>query len=80
MALKVKKDEENPETPEVLAEAIVKIANGFEKLLNTPLNEEAIVVLLHNMPGMTGQVSKGQIRLIFRNLKTLKGYYLRGEK
>ena len=77
MSIKIKKNEDNPETPEVLAEAIIKIADGFEKLLNTQLNEKAIVALILSMPGMTGQVSKHQIQLVLKNLKTLKGYYLR---
>ncbi len=76
MAVKIIKNAENPETTEILAESIVKIANGFEGLLNTPLNEDAIVALLKDMPG-TNQLSKSDIRSVLQNLKTLKGYYLR---
>ena len=74
--IKIKKDEVNPETKEVLAEAIIKIANGFEQLLNTPLKEDAIVQLILGMEGMAG-TPKGQIRLILRNLKRLKGWYIK---
>ena len=80
MAIKILKNEEKPETPEILAEAILKVAEGFEKLLNTQLNERAIISLLMGMPGMSGQVSKSQVKLILKNLKTLKGYYLRDNK
>jgi len=76
MNIKIKKNEENPETAEVLAEAIIKIANGFEKLLSTPLKEDAIVQLLMGMQGMAG-ISKGQVRLILKNLKRLKGWYIK---
>ena len=74
--IKIKKNEENPESAEVLAENIIKIANGFEQLLNTPLKDSAIVQLLMGMSGMTG-VSKSQIRLVLQNLKRLKGWYLK---
>jgi len=76
MNIKIKKNEENPESAEVLAEAIIKIANGFEKLLSTPLKEDAIVQLLMGMQGMAG-ISKGQVRLILKNLKRLKGWYIK---
>jgi len=76
MNIKIKKNEENPESAEVLAEAIIKIANGFEKLLSTPLKEDAIVQLLLGMSGMAG-VSKYQTRLILKNLKRLKGWYIK---
>lgn len=76
MSIKIKKNEENPESAEVLAENIIKIANGFEQLLNTPLKESAIVQLLMGMSGMAG-VSKHQIKLILGNLKRLKGWYIK---
>lgn len=75
MAVRIKKNEEKPESAEILAEAIIKIADGFESLLTTPVNDDAIVQLLLGMPGMT--VSKTDVRQVLRNLKTLKGYYLR---
>lgn len=77
MAIRIIKNQENPETPEILAEAIIKIADSFEKLLKTELNENAIIQLVLGMPGTTGRISKSQIKLVLKNLKTLKGYYLR---
>lgn len=76
MSIKIKKNKENPETPEVLADAILRIADGFEKLLKTNLNDNAIVQLLMGMPGMSGQLTKSQIKLVLKNLKILKDYYL----
>ena len=52
--IRIKKSEDNPESAEVLAEAIIKIADGFEQLLSTPLTEGAIVQLMLGMPGITG--------------------------
>jgi hypothetical protein len=75
--IKVIKNEENPETPEVLATSLIKIADAFEKLLaGGALNEYAIVALLRDMPGMQ-TVGKTEIRLVLQNLKKLKSYYVR---
>ena len=74
--VKVVKDEKNPETAEVLAKAIITIAEGFEKLLSADLQEWAIVALLRHMPGMN-LISQREIRLVLQNLKRLKGYYVK---
>lgn len=76
MTIKIKKNEENPESAEILAESIIKIADGFELLLTTKLNEDAIINLLKGMPGMA-YVSKAEIRLVLTNLKRLKGWYIK---
>lgn len=76
--IKIVKNEENPETPEVLADAIIRIANAFEKLMSQELKQEALVALLKEMPGMT-TVGKRDIALILTNLKRLKGYYVRSK-
>ncbi len=75
--LRIKKDEENPESPEVLAASLIKIADSFEKIMAAKegLNQDAIVALLFNMRGNT--VGKVEIRLILENLKRLKSYYVR---
>lgn len=75
--IRVKKSETNPETAEVLASAIIQIAEAFEALLSTKISEDAIVQLLMGMPGMISTVSKSQVKLILRNLKRLKGWYVR---
>lgn len=75
--IKVIKNDENPETPEILAASIIQIADGFEKLMATKsLTDRAIVALLKEMPGMQ-MVGKTEIRLVLENLKRLKGYYVR---
>lgn len=76
--VKIISDEDEPIDAEVLESAIVKIADGFEALLDTKLNQKAIIALLKDMPGMTG-VSKGQIKAVLENLKDLKKHYLRKE-
>ena len=75
--IKVIKNEENPETPEVLAASLIKIAEAFEVLLSRgQLNQKAIVALLKDMPGMT-TIGKYEIGLVLDNLKRLKSYYVR---
>jgi hypothetical protein len=76
--IKVIKNEENPETPEVLAASIIQIGSAFEKLLNTELTERAVVALLKDMPGMQN-IGKTEIRLVLSNLKRLKGYYIKAK-
>jgi hypothetical protein len=72
----VKKNAENPETPEVLAESIIKIAKGMEALLSGPLTLDGIIALLRDMPGMAG-IGKSDTKLILTNLKKLRSYYIR---
>lgn len=76
--IKVQKNEENPETPEVLAESIIKISKGFEKLTNQGLTTKAIVTLLKAMTGM-GEVSVPSIYLVLENLPKLSSYYVKKE-
>lgn len=75
MAVKIVKNEEQPESTEILAASIITIANGFEKLLSGPLNDDAIIALLYHK--MKGRINKTDIELVLSNLRTLKGYYLR---
>jgi len=75
--IKVLKNEANPETPEILAASIIKIADAFDRLMSKKeLTDKAIIALLKDMPGMA-QVSRREIRLVLDNLKRLKGYYVR---
>lgn len=74
--IKVIKNEENPETPEVLAASIIKIAEAFEKLMTQELRQSALVALIKDMPGMQ-LVGKTEIRLVLENLKKLRSYYVR---
>lgn len=59
--IKIIKNEENPETPEILAASLIKISNAFEQLRKPGgLDDDAICALLKNMKGMT-EVSKKMI-------------------
>ena len=74
--IKVKKDEINPETPEVLAASIVSISKNFEKLTSQGLTPRGIVTLLKGMTGMN-DVPTSAIYLVLENLPKLGSYYVK---
>lgn len=73
-------DEEVPQ--EVLASAIVKISEGTERLLNGPLNERAIILLLHDSIPAVGRPprkpTKSDIKAVLLALPALRRRYLKG--
>lgn len=77
--IRIIKNEEKPETPEVLAASIISISKAFESLSRQGLTERGIVQLLKGMPGMA-EVSIPGIYLVLENLPKLAGYYVRKSK
>jgi len=77
--IKVIKDEEKPETPEILAKALIQIGNGFEKLISTQvLTQRAIITLLLDLPDIrNSKVVRSDIELVLNNLTKLKSYYIK---
>jgi len=69
--IKVIKNQEKPETREVLAEAIIRISEGLTSLEKSGLNRKAIVALIAD--GTT--VGKPDIRTVLDALARLKGWY-----
>lgn len=75
--IRVKKDEVNPETPEVLAASLIRIADAFTAILEQgELKQEAIVSLLL---GMDSNLRKGEVIRVLENLTKLKSYYVRSK-
>lgn len=74
--IKIKKNEEAPESVELLARSIVQVAEGFQKILATPLRERGLIVLLHDGIGQ-GKISKSQIKLVLEALPRLKAWYIK---
>lgn len=73
--IKVRKDEVNPETPEVLAASLIRIADAFTAIISQgELKQEAVVALLL---GMDSRLRKGEVKLVLENLTRLKAYYVR---
>ena len=76
--IRIKKNEENPESVELLAQSIIQVAEGFRKVLSSPLTQRGLVVLLHDGIGQ-GKISKPQIRLVLEALPRLMGWYIKGK-
>jgi len=74
--IKIVKNEEAPESAELLAKSIVEVAEGFSKLQKSALTQRAIVVLLQDGIGQ-GKITKEQIRLVLDNLPRLKAWYIK---
>ncbi len=69
--IKIKQPADKPVAREVLAEVIVKISEGMEKLLRSGLNRRAIVILLRDSTGCT----KTDIEAVLEGLDTLARDY-----
>lgn len=70
MNIKIKKTEGAEESVELLASSIVQVSEGFQKVLNSPLNQRALLVLLQEAIGAT-KISKTQIKLVLESLPHL---------
>lgn len=75
--IKVIKDEVNPETPEVLAKALIQISDAFQSFLNSSLTQRALITLLLDMPEIRNKLSRSDIELVLNNLPKLKSYYVK---
>lgn len=73
MTVRVQKTSANPETTEILAEAITRIGDGFRELQASGLNRKAIVVLLRDATGL----GKRDIETVLDALARLRGWYCR---
>lgn len=71
--IKVVKNVKKPEPTEILAEAIIRIGENFEKLQKSGLNKRAIVVLVYDYT----KIPKRDIELVLESLAKLKGWYCR---
>jgi len=74
--IRIKKSIENPESVELLAQSVIRVAEGFQKVLNSSLSDRALIVLLHDGIGQ-GKITKAQIKLVFEALPRLKSWYIR---
>ncbi len=74
--IKIKKNEERPESVELLAQSIIQVAKGFELVLNSQLTQRALIVLIHDAIGQA-KITKSQIRLVLEALPRLKAWYIK---
>ncbi len=73
--VRVIKDADSPETPEVLADSIIRISKGFQQLISSGLTKNALIVLIQGMPGV--HLSKSDIQTVLDNLPKLASYYVK---
>lgn len=73
MPVKVVKTTDKPESTEILAEAIVRIGEGFNKLNKSGLNKRAIAVLIQ----AETKLSMKAIGTVLDALPRLRGWYCR---
>lgn len=74
--IKIVKNEEAPESTELLAQSIIQVSDGFQKIMNGSLGQRALIVLLHDGIGGS-KISKGQIKLVLDNMPRLKAWYIK---
>lgn len=75
--IRVVKNAENPETPEVLAASIISISESMQKLCGAGgLTEDAIAALVCNMRG-NSHLNKTEVVTVLEGLNRLKSYYIR---
>lgn len=72
-AIKLVKDEIEPEPTEIIAASIVRISDGFERLVKSGLNERALCILLKDMTG----ISMADISRVLTALPDLKKQFTR---
>ena len=62
-----------PETKEILADAIIRISDGFTALQKSGLNMRAIILLIKDQTNLPMR----DIELVLKTLPRLKGWYCR---
>jgi len=71
--IKIVKNEVKPEPTEILAEAVIRIGENFERLQKSGINKNAIIILIHDYT----KISKRDINLVLESLAKMKGWYCR---
>lgn len=75
--VRVVKNAEVPETPEVLAASIIEISKAMQKLCGAGgLTEDALAALICNMRG-NSHLNKTDVMTVLDNLPKLASYYVK---
>lgn len=64
----VKQDEQAPIAAEIMAKAIIDIAEAMKRLGNSGLRRKAVVALIHDTSG----IGKRDIEIVLNNLESLR--------
>jgi hypothetical protein len=73
MKTQIKNNPENPIPTEIIAESIVKIADGFEAMNKSKLTEKAVIILLQHSTGLP----MGTIKQVLNAAQDLKRDYIK---
>lgn len=74
----LEQDPQKPIEKSILAKAILEISGGMRKLLNSGINREAVVILLHAKVGQQGGIhgtSKSSVRAVLDGIAQLERDY-----
>lgn len=74
--IRIKKTEGSEESVELLAQSVIQVAEGFERIMAGPLTEGALVALIRAGIGES-KISRSQIKLVLEALPRLKGWYIK---
>ncbi len=78
-------DAENPESPELIAQAVIDVSKAARKLLGSKLTEDAIITLIRNKIPQSryyGQKNTGKkaIREVLQTAAKLDRFYIKKSK
>lgn len=79
----VKTDEENPEAIEIIADAIIKIADAFDRIEKSKLSRRALILLIQDNCEHVGQgfrkkpIARGDIEKVLDSIQSLKKAYIK---
>lgn len=81
--INVKTDEENPESVEIIADSIIKIADSFERIQKGRLQRRALVLLIQDNCEQIGSgyrkkpISIRDVEKVLDSIETLKKAYIK---
>jgi hypothetical protein len=76
LTVKIKTDQENPETLELIAQSIITIAELAEKINNSRLQRRLIVLMIQDIAG-SQNLSMGEINLVLDTIPKIKEKFLK---
>lgn len=71
----IKVNEEAPETLEIIADSIIRVADAFEKIKRGRLSQRALIILIKDACGSA--VNFSEIEIILNTIPKLKDKFIR---
>lgn len=73
----VKRNEENPEPLELIAESIIQISDAYKKISASRLKERAILLLIKDAIPTKYKIGTTEIALVLHAAESLKACYIK---